>query len=168
MIAVRSLLGVAAIVAQIAAQQAAQPAPVVQPLPYCHKTHLALGLKCLDCHPNPDPGTDMAFPPVAKCMTCHASVAKDHPAIRKLAEFSASKQPIPWVRVYTIPDWVTWSHRSHLNASLNCDGCHGDVAQMEVIEKVTNVTTMAGCVDCHQQKKANTDCSSCHDLGPAN
>lgn len=164
MIGVRSLVVAAAMIAQ----QAAQPAPVVQPLPYSHKTHLALGLKCQDCHPNPDPGADMTSPAVAKCMACHASIAKGRPAIQKLAEFSESKQPIPWVRVYTLPDWVTWSHRTHLKTGLRCDACHGDVAQMEIMEKVTNVTTMAGCVDCHRQKKASTDCGSCHDLGPAN
>jgi hypothetical protein len=29
--------------------------------------------------------------------------------------------------------------------------------------RVTNVTTMAGCVECHQQHNANTGCSVCHE-----
>jgi hypothetical protein len=45
---------------------------------------------------------------------------------------------------------VYWNHRSHLDAGVKCEICHGPVAQMA---NVTNVTTMPGCVDCHQQKE---------------
>jgi hypothetical protein len=31
------------------------------------------------------------------------------------------------------------------------------------MRKVTNVTTMAGCVACHQQKGAPTGCLACHE-----
>ena len=91
------------------------PAPV-QPLPYSHKTHLALGLKCTDCHVNPEPGTLMTFPATTKCMQCHSSVAADRPAIQKLAEYDKSKTPVPWVRVYKVLVGVEWSHRKHLQA----------------------------------------------------
>ena len=37
------------------------PAPV-QPIPYSHKKHLALGLDCKTCHRNPEPGKLMTFP----------------------------------------------------------------------------------------------------------
>lgn len=137
--------------------------PEAQPIPYSHKKHLAMGLKCQDCHPNPDPGERMTLPAASRCMTCHASAAKDRPAIRKLAEFAASKEPIPWVRFYSVPAGTYWSHRSHLAAGMTCRMCHGDVAQMEVMSKVTNVTSMAGCVECHQQRNAGTGCESCHE-----
>ena len=42
-----------------------------QPIPYSHKTHLAMGLKCANCHTNPDPGEVMGFPAESKCMSCH-------------------------------------------------------------------------------------------------
>ena len=61
------------------------PAPE-QPLPYSHKQHLAFSLQCKDCHTNPDPGTLMTFPPTSKCMQCHVTIAKDKPAIQKLAD----------------------------------------------------------------------------------
>jgi len=32
-----------------------------------------------------------------------------------------------------------------------------------VMANVTNVTTMAGCVECHQQMKAGTGCGFCHE-----
>lgn len=143
------------------AQQAAPPK--VQPLPFSHKTHTAAGLKCLDCHPNPDPGDHMTFPATARCMACHVNIAKDKPAIQKLAEFAKSKEPIPWVRVYSVPAEVYWDHRAHLKASQQCGDCHGPVAQMDVLVKATNVTTMAGCLECHRSKNAGTGCGFCHE-----
>jgi cytochrome c5 len=76
---------------------APHPAPE-QPIPYSHKTHLALGLKCQMCHTNPAPGNLMTFPATSTCMSCHTSVAKDKPAIVKLADFAKSGQAVPWVR----------------------------------------------------------------------
>ena len=56
----------------------APPAPV-QPLPYSHKKHVALGLDCRTCHVNPDPGKLMTFPPTTLCMGCHQGIAADRP-----------------------------------------------------------------------------------------
>jgi len=139
----------------------APPGPV-QPLPYSHKTHLARGLKCSDCHANPDPGDRMTFAPASKCMTCHVAIAKDRPAIQKLAAYAKSNEAIPWVRVYSVAADVYWSHRAHLEAGLKCDECHGQVAEMDIITKVKDVTTMQGCVECHRQKHAETGCEFCH------
>lgn len=149
--------------ATLAFQQDSSRTAPTQPLPYSHKTHLALGLKCADCHTNPEPGDRMEFPATSKCMACHTTIAKDKPAIQKLAEFAKSKQPIPWARVYTVSAAVYWNHRSHLEANVKCETCHGPVAQMDVMANVTNVTTMAGCVECHQQMKAGTGCAFCHE-----
>jgi hypothetical protein len=147
----------------IAFQQDGAKAAREQPLPYSHKTHLAIGLKCADCHTNPEPGDRMEFPATARCMTCHTTIAKDKPAIQRLAQYAKSQQPIPWVRVYVVSSGVYWNHRSHLDAGVKCENCHGAVAQMDVMAVVTNVTTMAGCVACHQQKKAGTGCGFCHE-----
>jgi len=135
----------------------------VQPIPYSHKKHLAMGLKCDFCHTNPDPGTNMTIPQAAKCMTCHADVAKDSPTIQKLARYDESKKPIPWVRIYSVPAEIYWNHRTHLKAGTKCETCHGQVAEMEMMRLATNVTTMQGCVDCHQQHDAPVGCDSCHE-----
>jgi hypothetical protein len=136
--------------------------PSAQPIPYSHKKHLALGLKCQQCHPNPEPGDRMTFPATATCMACHVTVAKDKPSIQKLAEFAKSTQAIPWVRIYVVSSWVYWNHRSHLEAKMTCGMCHGQVAELEVMTKVSNVTTMAGCIDCHRKNDASTGCQYCH------
>ena len=142
-------------------------APPVQPIPYSHKTHLALGLPCATCHTNPAPGILMAFPPTTTCMSCHISIAKDKPAIQKLASFSKSRQPIPWVRVYNVLPGVTWTHRKHLDAGIKCEMCHGQVARMEKMSEATSVTTMAVCLNCHKAHDAPTVCQTCHQW-PAN
>jgi hypothetical protein len=137
------------------------PAPT-QPIPYSHKTHLALGLQCQMCHTNPDPGSQMAFPATSICMACHASDVKDKPEIVKLAEFAKSGQPIPWVRVYQVTPGVTWTHRKHLQADMQCIMCHGDVSQLDAMAQITSVMSMGSCIGCHQAHNAPTICITCH------
>ncbi len=140
-----------------------RPRAPVQPLPYSHKTHAALGLECRTCHVNPAPGRLMTFPPPAFCMGCHQSVASDRSAIQKLATFAASGKPIPWVRVYQLPGYVFWSHAAHLRPDVTCADCHGPVAERDAIAQETNIVTMAGCVSCHDRRQVFTDCGDCHD-----
>lgn len=137
------------------------PAPV-QPIPYSHKKHLALGLECKKCHTNPDPGKLMTFPATSTCMECHVTIAKGKPSIQKLAQYVKSKQPIPWVRVYTVLPGVAWNHRPHLEAGVNCETCHGQVRELEAMSEVTSVTTMYGCLNCHDLNQAKTACDTCH------
>lgn len=137
------------------------PAPP-QPLPYSHKAHLALGLQCTECHTNPDHGRLMTFPDTATCMKCHASFGKNRPSIQKLIAYDKSKTTIPWVRIYTVLPGVKWSHRTHLDAGMKCEMCHGNVSQMQVMTNVKSVNTMVGCLDCHTLHNAPTTCTTCH------
>lgn len=138
------------------------PAAPTQPLPYSHKTHLALKIGCQFCHTNPDPGQMMTYPATATCMTCHQSVATDSQAIKKLAEYDSNHQAIPWVRVYKVMPGVKWGHRFHLAAGLKCQNCHGPVQEMPAMFEKTSVTTMAVCISCHEKNHAKTVCSTCH------
>jgi Cytochrome c3 len=141
------------------AQQAAKqevpdnPAPHAapqQPLPYSHKMHLALGLRCQQCHTNPDPGAQMTFPATATCTGCHEEIT----------------QAISWVRVYQITPGVTWAHRKHLQAGMQCVMCHGNVAQFDAMAQTTSVLAMASCISCHQAHNASTACATCHAWPP--
>jgi predicted CXXCH cytochrome family protein len=137
------------------------PAPD-QPIPYSHKLHLARGLDCKECHTNAEAGKLMTIPQTGVCMQCHVTIGNDKPAIQKLAEFSSSKQTIPWVRVYTVLPGVEWSHRPHLAAGVKCETCHGPVRDMEKMSEVTSVTTMYACLHCHELNHAKTACETCH------
>jgi hypothetical protein len=145
----------------VQANLASHPAPA-QPLPYSHKTHLRMGLACQLCHTNPAPGIQMTFPATATCMNCHAAIATDRPAIKKLAEYANSNQPIPWVRVYNLLPGVTWSHRKHVEAGARCETCHGSVGELEAMSQTTAVTAMASCISCHQARHVSAACSVCH------
>jgi len=95
-------------------------------------------------------------------MGCHNSVAKDKPAIAKLAGLAQSGQPIPWVRVYQVTPGVTWTHRKHLQAGMQCVMCHGQVAELDTMAETTSVTSMGSCIACHAAHKAGTTCQTCH------
>ena len=135
-----------------------------QPLPFSHKVHTAAAkLVCRDCHPTPDKfGGEMGFPPTSKCMACHVLIAKDKPAIRKLAQFAVEKQPIPWVRIYRLADFVFFDHRYHLMNQAKCEDCHGDVAAEDLVADDFGATKMVFCQSCHVRTHANTGCTACH------
>lgn len=145
----------------VQANLAPHPAPE-QPLPYSHKTHVGMGLQCRLCHTNPAPGLQMTFPAISTCMKCHATVVTDRPAIKKLAEYAKSKQPIPWVRVYKVLPGVNWTHRKHVEAGVQCETCHGAVGDLDAMSETTAVTGMASCISCHQARSASAACTVCH------
>ena len=136
------------------------PAPG-QPVPYSHKRHAAIGFECRQCHANADGGRMMAFPPNEICLSCHQAIAADRPSIQKLTALAAAG-PVPWVRVYALPDYVFWNHGSHLKAGVACETCHGAVAERDVTAQETDVLTMLGCQRCHDQRRAPTDLSLIH------
>jgi Class III cytochrome C family/Cytochrome c7 and related cytochrome c len=141
---------------------AQSPEPPKQPLPFSHKLHVANGLKCQTCHVNPDPGEEMTFPATAKCMTCHTDVATDKPAIKELTKFHQDKVTIPWVRIYQNPDWVWFSHRTHLASGATCDRRHGAVVERDVLFK-ENPISMESCMNCHREMNASNACNFCHE-----
>ena len=78
---------------------------------------------------------------------------------------------IQWMRVHELPDFVSFDHRAHVNAHLDCQTCHGEIQTMERVRQVSDLT-MGWCVNCHRKYnateikgkpvKASTDCSTCH------
>jgi hypothetical protein len=144
----------------------ANPAGPAQPIPFSHKLHMALGLQCSSCHQNSDPGIMMTLPTTAKCMSCHKTIARNLPPIKKLAAYAKSGKPIPWVRVYVLLHGVNWTHRKHLEAGVQCETCHGPVTQMVVMREATSVTAMSTCIKCHMMNNAPTTCQTCHAWPP--
>jgi hypothetical protein len=138
------------------------PAPE-QPIPYSHKTHLAQGLKCVMCHETVETDDHATLPPTATCMGCHANVKTDSPHIQKLKEWDDKNEDVPWRRVYRLPSFVYFSHKQHVtDAKVTCDVCHGNVPQMEVMQKVKDIS-MAACIECHKAHSAPVACDTCHE-----
>jgi hypothetical protein len=135
-----------------------------QPLPFSHKRHAGeLALSCDTCHTLSPSGENFKIPQSDVCMQCHQAIATDKPAIQHLAEFEKSKTPIPWIRIYELPFFVNFSHKTHLDHGATCEQCHGQVATRERLFKEAPLS-MQWCVDCHTTKKASTDCNTCHTL----
>jgi hypothetical protein len=158
---------------QASPQQAPSAAPAApaasdsgpeQPLPFSHKRHAGmLGLPCQTCHTPSPSGEAFRVPQGLACMQCHQAIAVDKPAIQKLADYAKAKTAIPWVRVYELPSFITFSHKTHLDHGATCQECHGDVSSRERLFKETDLS-MKWCVDCHAVRKAVTDCNACHTL----
>jgi len=142
---------------------AQSPAPV-QPIPFSHRQHAAAGrLTCADCHKEGETGEIETIPKAKTCMACHQTVKSDSTAIRFLRAYAESNRPIPWVRVYELPGFVNFSHKTHLESGASCETCHGPVAERDQLRKETDIS-MNGCVGCHQSRKASVDCGVCHDI----
>jgi hypothetical protein len=133
-----------------------------QPIPFNHKLHIQTAkMTCNDCHEPRGEGATLALPQAATCMKCHISIATDKPEIKRLAEAAKNEDPILWVRVYHVPSFVTFSHKTH--AGNKCEECHGPVAERTAIAQEKD-TTMGSCIACHQAKGAPTTCDTCHVL----
>jgi hypothetical protein len=112
----------------------------------------------------PDPGDQAGFPAVSKCMACHMTMAKDRPAIVRLAGFAKKEEPIPWKRVYRLPDYVGFSHKAHVGkARAGCETCHGPVQERDAIRKEKSIS-MAACMECHKARGASVACDFCHEI----
>lgn len=162
-----AVLAVFVCVGAVIAQNARSGDPVPRPdavneVPFDHTVHAGTyAIPCLDCHVYADRAAFAGLPSGRKCMGCHKFVAKDSPAIQKLAERVAAGRPLAWLRVFSIPDFIYFSHRMHVRAQVACAECHGDVAAMRVVAQ-DSPFTMGRCLRCHQERHAARDCLSCH------
>src|SRR6185437_5466798 len=50
-----------------------------------------------------------------------------------------------WIRIYELPSFVTFSHRTHLLHGATCQECHGPVAERTQLYKENDIS-MASCV----------------------
>ena len=139
------------------------PSQPAQPIAFTHAAHLAKKVPCEACHAGTDVGPDAVIPGVKLCMTCHSIVATDKPEIKKVAAYKARGEDIPWVRVYDYSpsSHVKFNHAPHIRANVECASCHGDMTKQTTAKRAVNLN-MGRCVDCHKQRNAPIDCSTCH------
>ena len=91
------------------------------------------------CHIYADRTPSAGVPSVDKCMGCHKVIATDKPEIIKVAAYWERQEPIPWIKVHDVPDFVHFTHKRHIKAGLTCQECHGAVEKMD---RVTRVSTL--------------------------
>lgn len=144
--------------------QPEKPAVAVQPQPisFSHKKHAFI--LCSNCHSGATQREQAGFPDTALCMMCHATIKTESKQIQALSEYYPGGRKVKWVRIYTLPDFVFFSHATHHQAGITCVDCHGPVSTRDVLAKEKSVD-MVTCMKCHVAKKASTDCALCHVLG---
>jgi len=133
-----------------------------QPLPFSHRIHAGVrGVSCLFCHSGADRSPVAGIPEVHKCLLCHNVIAPQFAPIQQLHDYYNRAEPVPWVRVYRLPQYVHFNHEMHLARGVDCRECHGDVKGMDRIA-VAYTVDMGFCVDCHRSHGAKVDCTACH------
>src|SRR5262245_35200391 len=167
-------------------QPALATAPV-QPINFPHNVHVqTYKIECQYCHSDARRSEFAGLPSVSRCLGCHKITAADRDEIKKLAGYAARNEPIPWVRVFKLPEFTYFPHKAHVRAGLACQTCHGPVETMTTVAARTgpNLTndlltlvglrppppplTMGWCVECHRTQnatkgaKAPLDCVTCH------
>ncbi len=134
----------------------------IQPIAFSHKIHAGdNAIPCLFCHRSAPKSAVAGIPAVADCRACHLFIAQDLPEVKKLIGYWERKEPIPWVRVYWVPDFVYFPHMMHIRAGRVCSDCHGNVASMTRVKRSVKIE-MGWCLDCHKKYKASIDCWTCH------
>ncbi len=122
----------------------------VQPVAFSHKLHAGdLGMDCRYCHSTVERSSFAAVPPTQTCMNCHAHVGVESEKLLPVRESWATGEPIEWVRVHELPDFVYFDHSAHLAAGVGCSSCHGRVDQMARVGVQTPLS-MSWCLDCHR------------------
>lgn len=134
-----------------------------QPIPFSHKLHAGeRKIPCQYCHSSARRSISSGVPPTNTCMGCHRFVKTDSEYIKYITEKYKKNEPIEWVKVHDLPDFVRFSHQIHVTgAGLECQACHGPVEEMERVEQIAPLQ-MGWCLDCHRKKDANIDCITCH------
>lgn len=138
---------------------------------FSHKIHAGVNeIPCLHCHAGTDKSQLAGVPAVSVCVGCHQFMmaVKEKPGVKQLFEYWEKKEPIPWARVYYLPQFVQFNHKSHIRAEVDCQTCHGPVQEMDVVS-LNQDLVMNWCIGCHRNTdgaaklaSASTDCTTCH------
>ncbi len=159
-----------------------------QPIFFSHLIHAgSFKIDCQYCHADARRSEYAGLPSVERCLGCHKIIgAQDNPEIAKIRQFAESGMPIPWVRVFKVPEFTHFTHKPHVRAGVACQSCHGPIEQMRVVgghtgprllNDLANLVglkpappplSMGWCVDCHRSQNASRgtqaplDCIACH------
>ena len=161
-LAVASLAAVAGMIAMyVLPLDLRDPSPV-QPIAFSHKLHAGSnGIPCLYCHRLAPRSPVAGIPALSDCRACHQFISPEAPEIKKLMGYWDRKEPVPWIRVYWLPDHVYFPHMMHIRARLDCATCHGEVATMQRVTRSVHLK-MGWCLGCHRKHRASIDCWTCH------
>lgn len=133
-----------------------------QPIPFSHRVHVQTKrISCVMCHSEVARSSRAGIPPLETCLLCHDHIIRSYPYIAKLREHVRQNRPVIWERVNWVPEFVYFDHSVHIQRGIDCGVCHGEVSLMDRVVKAHEFQ-MGFCVRCHREKRATTDCFTCH------
>lgn len=160
----------------------------IQPIHYSHRIHAGSnGIDCKYCHSAARTSKNAGIPSLNICMNCHKNISEvsDTTAtaeyskafydgeIQKLykavgwdqtnQKYTGKTQPVKWVRIHNLPDFVYFNHSQHVTvAGIECQTCHGPVQTYE-IQKQFAPLTMGWCIDCHRKTEVKMEGNEYYD-----
>ena len=121
-----------------------------QPVPFSHEHHVGgLGIDCRYCHTSVEQSRFAGMPATKTCMTCHSVIWTNAQLLEPVRQSWAKAEPIPWVRVHNLPDFVYFNHAIHVNKGVGCSTCHGPVDKMPLMYQYASLQ-MEWCLECHR------------------
>ena len=121
-----------------------------QPVQFSHQHHVGgLGIDCRYCHTTVEIAPSAGIPPTNTCMNCHSQIWTSSPYLEIVRASFRDDQPLHWMRVHDLPDFVYFNHSVHIKKGVGCSTCHGRVDHMPLILQV-NTLQMGWCLDCHR------------------
>ena len=153
----------------------------IQPIHYSHKIHAGANqIECKYCHSSARVSKHSGIPSLNVCMNCHMNIAEYNGEedlekgytkefytneIKKLYKavgwdentqsYTGDTQPVKWVRIHNLPDFVYFNHAQHVSvAGVDCQKCHGPVEEMEIMYQHSSLT-MGWCINCHRETNVN-------------
>lgn len=153
----------------------------IQPIHYSHKIHAGDNqIECKYCHSSARVSKHSGIPSLNVCMNCHMNIAEYNGEedlekgytkefytneIKKLYKavgwdentqsYTGETQPVKWVRIHNLPDFVYFNHAQHVSvAGVECQKCHGPVEEMEIMYQHSSLT-MGWCINCHRETNVN-------------
>lgn len=98
------------------------PGSAKQPIAFSHKLHATQnGIACQYCHLYARRSYSSGVPPVSTCIGCHGPNERklarpDSAEVNKMRAYWSRSEPVPWMKVHDIPDYVRFPHKKHINA----------------------------------------------------
>jgi hypothetical protein len=126
-----------------------------QPVPYSHQVHVGqMGLDCRYCHTTVGTAAFAAVPPTSVCMNCHMAITPESEKLQPVRESMQSGNPVRWIHVHDLPDFVYFDHHAHVSQGVSCLSCHGRIDRMEQVHQVETLS-MDWCLACHRNPAPN-------------
>jgi hypothetical protein len=127
---------------------------IEQPVQFSHQHHVGgIGIDCRYCHTAVEVSASAGIPPTKTCINCHSQIWATSPYLEPVRASFRDEEPLRWIRVHDLPDFVYFNHSIHVNKGVGCETCHGRVDRMPLMIQQASLQ-MEWCLTCHRDPAA--------------